>query len=64
VVLAPGSTVDGEHLRAFVNARHGEHVTPVQIIAMDRVPVTEQGKPNRVRIAALLGEQREAMALR
>lgn len=64
VVLAPGSTIDGDHLRASVNARHGEHVTPVQIIAMDRVPVTEQGKPNRVRIAALLGEQREAVALR
>jgi fatty-acyl-CoA synthase len=64
VVLTPGSTVDGDHLRAFVNARHGEHVTPVQIIAMDRVPVTEQGKPNRVRIAALLGAEREAVALR
>ena len=64
VVLAPGSTVDGDDLQAFVSACHGDHVTPVQIIAMDRVPVTEQGKPNRVRIAALLGEQREAVALR
>jgi hypothetical protein len=31
---------------------------------VDRVPVTEQGKPNRDRIAALLGEQCQAVAQR
>jgi fatty-acyl-CoA synthase len=64
VVLAPGATVDGEDLRAFVAEHRGEHLTPRQVIAVARVPVTEQGKPNRVRIAALLGEQREAVVLR
>ncbi|HXD63888.1 MAG TPA: AMP-binding protein [Solirubrobacteraceae bacterium] len=63
-VLAPGATVGGDDLRAFVAERRGEHLSPAQIIAVDRVPVTEQGKPNRARIAALLGEQREAVAAR
>jgi fatty-acyl-CoA synthase len=61
VVLAPGAIVDGEDLREFVTEHRGEHLTPAQIIAVDRVPVTEQGKPNRARITALLGEQREAV---
>jgi fatty-acyl-CoA synthase len=61
VVLAPGATVDGDDLRAFVAEHRGEHLTPAQIIAVDRVPVTEQGKPNRVLIAALLAERCEAM---
>jgi fatty-acyl-CoA synthase len=61
VVLAPGATVDGDDLRAFVAEHRGEHLTPAQIIAVDRVPVTEQGKPNRVLIAALLAERCEAI---
>ena len=54
LALPAGSTIDGDHLRAFVDARPGEHVSPGQIIAMDCLPVTEQGKPNPVRIAAML----------
>jgi fatty-acyl-CoA synthase len=64
VVLAPGATFDGDDLRAFVSEHHGEHLIPIQIVAVDRVPVTEQGKPNRDRIAALLDEQREGVAQR
>ncbi len=63
-VLAPGATVGGDDLRAFVAEHRGEHLSPAQIIAVDRVPVTEQGKPNRARIAALLGEQRDAVSSR
>ena len=53
--------MDGDDLRAFVSEQHGEHLVPIQIVAVDRVPVTEQGKPNRARIAALLGERRGVM---
>jgi fatty-acyl-CoA synthase len=62
VVLAPGATVDEHDLTAFVAVHHGEHLTPNQIIAVDRVPVTEQGKPNRARIAAMMGERAEVPA--
>lgn len=64
VVLAPDATVDAEALRAFCGAERGEHVIPEQIIAVDRVPVTQQGKPDRQGIAVLLGEQRAAVSVR
>src|ERR1700759_339624 len=50
VVLAPGADANAESLRAFVRLAHGAHLVPKQITAMHRVPVTEQGKPDRARI--------------
>ncbi|HEX3977359.1 MAG TPA: AMP-binding protein [Solirubrobacteraceae bacterium] len=64
VVLTPGVVTGGDDLRAFCAERHGERVAPSQIIAIDRVPVTEQGKPDRSGIVALLDGQREAVTAR
>jgi fatty-acyl-CoA synthase len=64
VVLTPGAVVDGDDLRAFCADRHGEHAAPLQVIAVDRVPVTEQGKPDRSGILALLDGRREMAAAR
>jgi acyl-coenzyme A synthetase/AMP-(fatty) acid ligase len=60
VVLAPGAAADAESLRRFVVLLHGEHLVPRQIAVVRRVPVTEQGKPDRAHIAALLEERRES----
>lgn len=56
VVLAPGAAADAGSLETFVGLVHGEHLVPRQITVMRRVPVTEQGKPDRARLAALLQE--------
>ena len=56
VVLAPDATVDAEALRAFCGAERGEHVVPEQIIAVDRVPVTEQGNSRELLISELSGK--------
>jgi fatty-acyl-CoA synthase len=57
VVLRPESTVTAAELAAHVADHHGEHLMPHAIVAVDRVPVTEQGKPDRARIATLLNGQ-------
>ena len=52
----PGRTVDLAQCRAAVEARHGHHVAArLQLLAVERVPVTEQGKPDQsaIRAAAL-----------
>ncbi|HEY1565646.1 MAG TPA: AMP-binding protein [Solirubrobacteraceae bacterium] len=62
VVLAPGAAADAEGLQNFIGLVHGEHLVPRQIAVVRRVPVTEQGKPDRTRSAALLQELREEPA--
>jgi len=59
VVLAPGAAADAQSLESFVGTVHGEHLVPRQIAVVHHVPVTEQGKPDRARIVALLEEARE-----
>jgi fatty-acyl-CoA synthase len=59
VVLAPGAAADAESLERFVGIVHGEHLVPRQIAVVHHIPVTEQGKPDRARIMALLKEARE-----
>jgi fatty-acyl-CoA synthase len=58
-VLAPEAATDADSLQRFVGLRHGEHLVPRQIAVVRRVPVTEQGKPDRARITALLDEMSE-----
>ena len=57
VVLAPDADADLGEVTAYVVDRHGEHLVPHGIVAVDRIPVTEQGKPDRPRIATLLRER-------
>jgi fatty-acyl-CoA synthase len=49
VVPWPGQDVFVEGCRQAVAAAHrtGSHERPIQVIAVDRIPVTEQGKPDR-----------------
>jgi fatty-acyl-CoA synthase len=60
IVLAPGARTDAAALRTFVADQHGDHLVPEQVVAVDRVPVTEQGKPDRARIAILVGRAQAA----
>jgi fatty-acyl-CoA synthase len=60
VVLAPGALTDAAALRTFVADQHGDHLVPEQVVAVDRVPVTEQGKPDRARITILIGRAQAA----
>ncbi|MFC7658123.1 hypothetical protein ACFQV8_19345 [Pseudonocardia benzenivorans] len=53
-----GMTVDGESCRVAVSAAHGPEVArSLHVLPVDRVPLTEQGKPDRpaIRAAALTG---------
>lgn len=52
----PGGTVDAEECRDAVAAEHGPEVAAtLRVLPVDRVPLTEQGKPDRpaIRAAAL-----------
>ncbi|GAA2876872.1 AMP-binding protein [Pseudonocardia halophobica] len=54
----PDGTVDAEECRVAVAAEHGPEVAAsLRVLPVDRVPLTEQGKPNRpaIRAAALSG---------
>lgn len=54
----PGGSVDAEECRDAVAAEHGPEVAAsLRVLPVDRVPLTEQGKPNRpaIRAAALSG---------
>jgi fatty-acyl-CoA synthase len=50
----PGGTVDVEACRTAVAAEHGPDVAAaLRLLPVERVPLTEQGKPNRRAIWAL-----------
>ncbi len=50
----PGGMVDAEACRAAVAAEHGPDVAAtLRLLPVERVPLTEQGKPNRCAIWAL-----------
>ena len=54
VKLAPGShTVEGD-LRAFIRDRYGDTLLPTAMLLTDRIPTTEQGKPDRVAITVAI----------
>ncbi|MEU7816156.1 AMP-binding protein [Pseudonocardia sp. NPDC049154] len=49
----PGGSVDAEECRDAVAAEHGPEVAAsLRVLPVDRVPLTEQGKPNRPAIGA------------
>jgi acyl-CoA synthetase (AMP-forming)/AMP-acid ligase II len=48
----PGTPVDPEECRAVVAARHPSAM-PLIILSLDRIPLTEQGKPDRAAILRL-----------
>lgn len=54
VTLAPGSAVGARELAEFVRDRDGESLVPEAVLVADRIPTTEQGKPDRVEITAAL----------
>ena len=54
VVAWPGMAVDGRECLRAVTAGFGEGVAAsMVVIPVDRVPLTEQGKPDRAAIAEL-----------
>ena len=59
VTLAPGSRLRAAELMGWV-ARHDPALASSAIIVLDAVPVTPQGKPDRVGIADLLGAGEQA----
>ncbi len=54
VVLAPGASATPADLRAYVAQAHGDHLVPRVVVPVDRIPTTEQGKPDRTVIAPVL----------
>lgn len=56
VVPAPGRAPDAaRELGAFVTARLGAAYEPAAIHVMDRLPLTEAGKPDKVRLRSRYG---------
>jgi fatty-acyl-CoA synthase len=54
VKLAPGAELGESDLHAFVRDRYGPHLVPEVITLSDRIPTTEQGKPDRKVITRIL----------
>ena len=59
VTLAPGSRLRAAELMGWV-ARHDPALAASAIVVLGAVPVTPQGKPDRVGIADLLGAGEQA----
>ncbi|MFD8984328.1 class I adenylate-forming enzyme family protein [Streptomyces sp. NPDC059564] len=55
VVPAPGRTPDADRLGAFVAARLGALYAPGRVHLVDRIPLTEAGKPDKARLRTLYG---------
>jgi fatty-acyl-CoA synthase len=54
VTLAPGSGAGDQALREFIRDQYGDRLVPDAVLVADRMPTTEQGKPDRVAIAAAI----------
>jgi fatty-acyl-CoA synthase len=54
VVVAAGASATAAELRSYVAEAHGAHVAPEAIALVQRIPTTEQGKPDRIQIASAL----------
>jgi fatty-acyl-CoA synthase len=54
VKLAPGVDLGESDLHAFIRDRYGPHLVPEVITLSDRIPTTEQGKPDRKVITGML----------
>jgi amino acid adenylation domain-containing protein len=55
VVLAPHATVSAKALREHLRRRVPDYMVPSSFIAIDSLPITEQGKINRAALASLNG---------
>ena len=53
VKLAPGAELGESDLHAFIRDRYGPHLVPEVITLSDRIPTTEQGKPDRKEITGM-----------
>jgi fatty-acyl-CoA synthase len=53
VVLWPGSSLSPQESRDAIAARHGSAAALFRVVMLDRIPLTEQGKPDRVKIQQL-----------
>ena len=58
VLLEPAAKLTMDELRADIRTRHGPHLVPRTLAVADRVPVTEQGKPDRREIRKALDLER------
>jgi fatty-acyl-CoA synthase len=63
VLLRPDSTLTDDDLRSYIRATAGPHLVPNHLGVAERMPVTEQGKPDRAEIYRLLSESRRALSL-
>ncbi len=54
VLLEPAAKLTVDELRADIRTRYGPHLVPRVLAVADRVPVTEQGKPDRREIREVL----------
>ncbi len=59
VTLAPGTRLRADELLDWV-ARHDPDLASSTVRVLDAVPVTPQGKPDRIRVAGLLGAREQA----
>ncbi|MCW2529635.1 MAG: AMP-dependent synthetase, partial [Pseudonocardiales bacterium] len=57
VLLQPESRLTMDELRTHVATRYGSHLVPGLLAVVRRVPVTEQGKPDRLKIRRFLRTQ-------
>ena len=55
LVLRPGATVTDAEIRRFVGARLAPFKAPRRIVIVDAIPLGATGKPERQRLAAVLG---------
>ncbi|GAA4834580.1 amino acid adenylation domain-containing protein [Kitasatospora terrestris] len=54
VVPAPGTTADADRLRAHVAADLPDHMVPTHVLAVDRIPLTANGKVDNRTLQGLL----------
>ena len=58
VVLASDASATVAELRTYVSKAHGDHLVADVIALVDRIPTTEQGKPDRIAIAPVISGAR------
>ena len=57
----PGQTIDADACRAAVRHVLGDRVADdLRVLPVDRIPLTEQGKPNRPEILRLASASRDS----
>jgi acyl carrier protein len=57
LVLSPGATVSATALREYLRQRVPDYMVPAAFVAIPSLPVTEQGKVNRVALPSVNGNR-------